>query len=161
MLKKIFRLIRNLFIGLIWIFLYVTIINSELITLWNFNLLSVHSWNTIGYFWDAGGVIKSTKDFLFLFNLALVPILWFWGWRILARQDYISLLLLPYTIYNNYMIKKCGNPSAVSLKNLGVSGNEIEKIKEEIESIKPEKAQEVNEIRREILNKINSATEKS
>ena len=107
MLKKIFRLIRNLFIGLIWIFLYVTIINSELITLWNFNLLSVHSWNTIGYFWDAGGVIKSTKDFLFLFNLALVPILWFWGWRILARQDYISLLLLPYTIYNNYMIKRC------------------------------------------------------
>lgn len=95
MLKKTLRLIRNLIIGTIWTYLFMVLANLALFYLWNFNLFSAHSWKTIGYFWEAGGVIKKAKDYLFLFMLLCVPWFWIWGWRLLTRVNYLNILLIP------------------------------------------------------------------
>ncbi len=158
--KKIFRFIRLSIIGILWTYIFVLVSNWELISLWNFNFLSSHSWKTISRFWQAGGVIKSAKDYLFLLNLILIPVVWIWGWRYLARQNYISILIWPYTAYNNYMIKKLSAPSKIALKNVGSASNDVEIIKNQIESIKPEKPKEVLDIRKNIQNKINTASDK-
>jgi len=160
MFKKIFRFLRFSIIGILWTSVFVIFANWELISLWNFNFLSAHSWKTISRFWQAGGVIKSAKDYLFLLNLCLVPAIWIWGWRYLARKNYVSLLIWPYTAYNNYMIKKLSSTAKIALKNIGSAGNEVEIIKNQIESIKPDKPKEVLDIRKNIQSKINSASDK-
>ena len=115
--------------------------NLALFYLWNFNLFSAHSWKTIGYFWEAGGVIKKAKDYLFLFMLLCVPWFWIWGWRLLTRVNYLNILLFPVNAYNRYIILKSSQKS-------------IEEIKARLESIKPEAPKEVNTIREEIRKKL-------
>ncbi len=155
-LKKIFKTIRLALIGLAWTYVFILFSNSELIVAWNFNMLSKRSWKTISSFWQAGGTIKTAKDYLFLLNLLLIPVLWGWGWHFLNRQNYTSILIWPYTVYNNHVIKRLKKSSSVSLKNIGASGNDVEIIKNEINSIKPEKVKEVSDIRKNIQEKINS-----
>lgn len=135
MLKKTFRLIRNLIIGTIWTYLFMVLANLALFYLWNFNLFSAHSWKTIGYFWEAGGVIKKAKDYLFLFMLLCVPWFWIWGWRLLTRVNYLNILLFPVNAYNRYIINKYGHDSSrIILKNLKSSQKSIEEIKARLES---------------------------
>lgn len=155
MLKKTLRLIRNLIIGTIWTYLFMVLANLVLFYLWNFNLFSAHSWKTIGYFWEAGGVIKKAKDYLFLFMLLCVPWFWIWGWRLLTRVNYLNILLFPVNAYNRYIINKYGHDSSrIILKNLKSSQKSIEEIKARLESIKPEAPKEVNTIREEIRKKL-------
>ena len=155
MLKKTLRLIRNLIIGTIWTYLFMVLANLALFYLWNFNLFSAHSWKTIGYFWEAGGVIKKAKDYLFLFMLLCVPWFWIWGWRLLTRGNYLNILLFPVNAYNRYIINKSGHDSSrIILKNLKSSQKSIEEIKARLESIKPEAPKEVNTIREEIRKKL-------
>lgn len=161
MISKIFRLARNFFIGLLWSLIFLSLANSILIRFWNFSLFSSQSWGTVNYFWQAGGVIKEAKDYLFIFILFSVPVFCFLGWKYLIKQDYLNLLLFPYNLYCKHNLKKYGsNTGSLSIKAKNTPENNIEAIKEQINSIKPEKAQAVNKIRKQIQKKVNNSNKK-
>lgn len=159
MLKKLLRLIRNLIIGTIWSYLYLLIANTVLIHFWNFSTLSHNSWRLLKIFWERGGTIKTGRDYLLLFCLALLIPLWLWGWRKLVKIRYLNFLLAPIRMYNDRIIRKYGASSKrIVLKNLGRS----KKVEEEIDSKAQPQSQvktdeEVNKIRGAVLEKINSA----
>lgn len=161
MIIKILKFIRFLIIGTIWSYVFIALSNFMLVYFWNFNLFSTRSWQTISYFWEAGGVIKSAKDYFFLFILFSLPWIWLLGWKKLHKVNFIEILLLPITLYNRHIIKKYGHKSAkIMLKNLKSSQQMIEEIKNQLESIKPEKPQEVANIREEIEKQITSSQNK-
>ncbi len=156
MISKIFRLARNSFIAILWGLVFLSLADSVLIRFWNFSLLSSQSWDTVNYFWQAGGVIKEAKDYLFVFVLFSVPILYFLGWKCLIKQNYLNFLLFPYNLYYKRSAKK-HNTNSISIKAKNLPENNLEAIKEQINSIKPEKAQAVNKIRKQVQKKVNSS----
>lgn len=159
MLKKLFRIIRFLTIGAAWSYVYLLISNSILILFWNFNILSPQSWHLLNIFWEKGGIIKTGKDYLLLFLLLLLFPIWFWGYRRLLKTNFINLLLLPFQIYNDKMLKKYGADSKrIILKNLGRTTQTEESIDDRVKPKTPVKTdEEVNKIRSAISEKINLA----
>lgn len=158
MLRKIFRFIRNLFIGALWTYVFLFAVSFAFLLIWNFNFFSARSWQTIIAFWQAGGIIKTGGDYVFLLALICVPVLWLWGWRRLVRVDYLNFLLWPINAYNRRIINKYGHESGrIILKNLKSSQEQIEAVKQKLESIRPEKPKEVHNIREEIQKKLESA----
>lgn len=161
MFKSVFRFIRFAVIGIIWTYVFVVCANFIMFSLWNFNILSARSWQTISAFWQSGGVIKTGKDYIFLSMIVALPVLWIWGWRYFCRISYVDILLCPINSYNRYIIKKYGhNSSRIVLKNMKSSQKMIEDIKNELESIRPEKAKEVQNIRQQINQMISSEIKK-
>ena len=160
-MRKFFCLLRTLLIGVIWTYIFLALSGLLFIRLWNFNFLAPSGWRTISDFWQVGGVIKTSRDYLFLLMLAAVPGVWLWGWRRLLRIGYFNLLLSPVNRYNRYVINKYGhNSKRIVLKNLKSSQKMIDDIKNQLESIKPESPKEVKNIREEIQKKIESGTSK-
>ena len=161
MIKSFLRFIRFLLIGVLWSYLFLIIANILMYKLWNFSLFSAHSWNTVSYFWNSGGVIKTAPDYIFLSMLILLPVLWIVGWLMLNRVDYKNILLFPINAYNRHIIKKYGHDSSrILLKNLKSSQQMIEEIKDKIALIKPEAPKEVSSIRSQILKKIETKIKK-
>ncbi len=161
MFKSLFRFIRFVTIGFLWSYVFIVCANFLMYGLWNFNILSARSWQTISAFWQSGGVIKTGKDYLFLSMIVALPFVWIWGWRYFGRISYLSLLLYPINAYNRHIIKKYGHDSSrIVLKNMKSSQKMIEDIKNELESIRPEKAKEVQNIRRQINQIISSEIKK-
>lgn len=157
MLKKTLKFFRNLLIGAVWTYVLLACAAVLLFSVWNFNLFSLRDWKTISDFWNAGGIIKTSRDYLFLLSLLLLPLLWIWGWRKLIRVNYLNLLLFPLNAYNRHIINKYGHDSPrIVLRNLKSSQKAIEEIKEKIEAIKPEAPKQVGSIREEILKKLES-----
>lgn len=157
-MRKILRLIRNLLIGLIWTYLFLFLMGNIFLMVWHFNFFSARSWQTIMAFWQAGGIIKTSADYLFLLALVAVPFLWVFGWRGLIKVDYLGILLWPINAYNRRIIKKYGHQSGrIILKNLKSSQEQIEAVKQQLESIKPEKPKEVHTIRDGIHKKLESS----
>ena len=158
MLRKVCRLIRNLLIGVLWTYVFLFLVSMAFLLIWNFNFFSARSWQTITAFWQAGGIIKTGGDYVFLLALVTVPIIWIWGWKKLARIDYLNLLLWPVNAYNRRIINKYGHESGrIILKNLKSSQEQIEAVKQKLASIQPEKPKEVHNIRDEIQKKLESA----
>lgn len=161
MFKSIFRFIRFVIIGFAWSYLFIFCANFLMYGLWNFNILSARSWQTITAFWQSGGVIKTGKDYIFLIMLFSLPIIWIFGWRYFNRISYKDILLWPINAYNRRIIRKYGHDSSrIVLKNMKSSQKMIEDIKNELESIKPEKAKEVQNIRQQINQVISSEIKK-
>ena len=151
MLNKFIRFIRTLIIGFLWSYVFIIVANFAMYHLWNFNILSPRSWQTIEKFWQSGGIIKSSKDYIFLGMLFSLPIIWLICWRYLCKVSYVNVLLAPLNLYNSRIIRKYGcDSSRVVLRNLKSSQRMIEEIKGKLESIKPEKAKEVQNIRNQI-----------
>lgn len=162
MLKSIFRFVRFVIIGILWSYIFIACANFIIYTLWNFNLLSARSWQTISAFWQSGGVIKTGKDYIFLSTIVALPFIWIWGWRFFCKVSYINILLYPIICYNRRIIRKYGHDSSrIVLKNMKSSQKIIEDIKNELESIKPEKAKEVQNIRQQINQVISSEIKKN
>lgn len=157
-MKKIFNIIRALFIGISWTYIYFVIINSLLIIFWNFSIISSSSWKLLNSYWESGGAIKAGKDYLLFTILLLYIPLWIWGWKRLIKVNFLNILLAPIRWYNDYMIRKYGaSTNRILLKNMGRS----KKIEEEIEELSKPATQvktdeEVNKIRNAIAEKINS-----
>lgn len=160
-MKRIYKIFRTTLIGIIWTYLFLVIANYAMYALWNFNLLSARSWQTISRFWEGGGIINTTADYIFLLMLFVLPFLWILGWFKVLKIDYLSILLYPINAYNRHIINKYGhNSSRIVLKNIKSSQKMIEEIKNQIESIKPAKTKEVGNIRAEVqkqLEKINTS----
>lgn len=158
MLKKIWKIMRASIIGLIWTYVFLIAANLFLIFVWNFNLFSTQSWRHISYFWNHGGIIRQAQDYVFLLVLCSLPIFWLRLWFLLLKIDYLDILFTPVSIYNNFIIRHFGNDSKrIILKNLKPSRKTEEVIKEKIERIKTPQQKEVDNIRREVQEKITSS----
>lgn len=154
-MKKLLSIFRAFAIGIIWTYVFLVAANFVMYKLWSFNFMSARSWQTISRFWEAGGVIKTTRDYIFLLMLVSLPFLWLWGWRKLLRIDYLDILLYPLNAYNRHIINKYGHDSSrIVLRNLKSSQKMIEEIKSRLDSIKPAKAKEGGNIRAEVHKKL-------
>lgn len=163
MLKKLLRLLKLLIIAALWTWIYVLSADWLMIKAWNFNFLSANDWRTINIFWQNGGIIKESKDYLFLGTLLLIVPLWYWVLRLLCRINWLNLLLAPFIWYNNYIIRKYGADSKrIILKNLGKS----RPVKEELAAMMPkaksreEMNLEAEQIRSSLQEKLQKRKEK-
>lgn len=161
MLRKLLKLIRALFIGTLWTYVFLVLANILLFYVWNFNIISARSWQTISYFWQGGGIIKTSKDYVFLLTLLILPFIWIFGWRYFNSVNYADFFLYPIIAYNRRIIRKYGHDSSrILLRNLKSSHKAIEEVKQQLDSIKPEAPKEVSSIREEIQKRIESETTK-
>lgn len=155
-MKKILKIFRFFLISLVWVYFFFMIASLTIYKLWNFNLVSARSWQTISSFWNSGGVINSSSDYIFFIVLLSLPIIWIICLKKLLKINYTNIFLYPITAYNRHIIKKYGQSSPrIVLKNIKSSQMMIEEIKEQLESIKPEKSKETLNIRAEINKKLN------
>ena len=155
MIKKTLKIFRFAFIGIIWSYIFLLFASNLIFHLWNFNFMSAHSWQTIKSFWNSGGIIKSSNDYIFLGSLLSLPFLWLWGWYYFLKRNYLEILLYPINSYNRYIIQKYGQSSKrIVLRNLKSSQKIIEEIKSQLEAIKPEQNKEVIGIRNKVNQKI-------
>lgn len=160
-MKKIIKTFKFAFIGIIWSYLFLLISSNLIFHIWNFNFMNAHSWQVIAHFWNSGGVIKSSADYIFLGTLCSLPLIWIWGWCYFLKVNYLEILLYPINSYNRYVIKKYGQSSKrIVLRNIKSSQKIIEEIKTQLESIKPEKNKEVLSIRNTVNQKIQNLNKK-
>ncbi len=151
-MKKILKFIRGLSIFVIWTPLFVSLSNILIYQIWKFNFLSSASWNILSSFWNHGGVIKTASDLLLLLSLFLLPFLWFTGFIISLKINYFKALA---GLFSRFCIsQKPQQPERIIIKNLKNSKQLVEDIKNEIESIKPQKSEEASNIRSEITKKL-------
>lgn len=161
MLKKILHIFRFSLIGCVWTYTFLMLANYLTFSLWNFNFMSSHSWKVIDTFWNSGGVIKSGSDYLFLSFLISLPLIWIFGWKYFLKVNYINIILYPINAYNTHIIKKYGKESSrIVLKNVKSTQKIIEEIKDQLESIKPEKTKEAANIRSQIIKKLEQNNKK-
>ncbi len=158
MLKFLLKLIKILFIGTVWSYLYLLIMNAVLIYFWNFSTFSANSWKMLKLFWEAGGTIRTGKDYLLLMTLLLLIPLWLYGWRKMMNIRILELLLAPIRLYNEHIIKKYGDSSPrIILHNMGRTIKAEEQIEQLSKPQTPAKTDaEVNKIRSAVYEKINS-----
>lgn len=159
MIKKIFKFIRSITIGIIWGYVYLILASAVTIYFWNFNLFSANSWKSVQSFWQHGGVIKEGKDYaLLLMLLCLLP-LYLYTWKKLCKKNFALVLLTPVIMYNNYITRKYGSESPrIILKNMGRNNHELEELEKRLNptsNAKPE--EEINKIRSAVQDKIKSA----
>ncbi len=162
MIKKIFRFIRAISIGIIWGCIFFILASSVTIYFWNFNLFSANSWKSVQFFWQHGGVIKEGKDYALLFTLLCLIPLYLYSWKKLCGKKFTHLILAPILMYNNYVIRKYGSESPrIILKNMGRNNAELEELEKRLNptsTTKPD--EEINKIRNAVQDKIKSAIEK-
>ena len=151
-MKKILKFIRGILIFVIWTPLFIYLSNILIYQIWNFNFLSSASWNILSSFWNHGGVIKTTSDILLLLSLFLLPFLWFTGFVISLKINYFKALVGLFSRFCTS--KNPQQPERIIIKNLKNSKQIVEDIKNEIESIKPQKSEEAGNIRSEITKKL-------
>ena len=151
---KFFQFLRNLFVFICWTFFFVVLSNFLIKLIWGFDFMSAHSWNVLTGFWNQGGVIKTASDILLLLSLALLPFLWFIGALLIKQLNFWKIISFPFRIilkfFNNDTDK---TPQRFVIKNIQSSQQHIEDIKTEINSIKPKKSQEAENLRTEISKK--------
>lgn len=150
-MKKFFLFIRGLFIFIGWSFVFLVASNYLIRLVWNFDFMSSRSWDIMETFWNRGGVIKTTSDVLLLMALFLLPFIWLTGFIFALRIEYLNIFAAPFKIFSR---RKPAKPERIVIKNIKSSQQMIEDIKNEIESLKPEKAEQSGHIRTEIKQKL-------
>lgn len=131
-MKKIIKLFWVLLL-ITYPFLYLT--DWFFVHCFNFDYLNSSDWKKVDTFWQIGGTIKSSKDFLFLFLLSFLPIFFILCWYGANKIKYLKLVLFPIIKYNNYVTKKYGdNSKRIILKNI----TRTIKTQEALNEIKPD-----------------------
>ena len=138
MFKKILNLIKFLFVTVFWSALWLSLMRFVILRIWNFDILSLDSWQTISIYWKKGGTIKSAFDYMLFVTFLVVVILWYKGIKRLYQVNFVKLLLKPFDYFSKKQIEKFERESKhITIKNL-VVGEKItlddlieEKIKEE------------------------------
>ena len=158
MIKKLLKLIRFFVVGIVWSYIFIALAGLSFIYFWNFNIFSASSWQKIDYFWQAGGIIKTYKDYWFLFSLFFLPILWIITWRKVNAFNFLNVIIYPYELFSDLMMSRRNKITYSStLKHSKSSEEIVEDIKYKLESIKPEETKEVANIRENVKNKISEA----
>lgn len=137
-MKKILKFFKFLFVLAFWSALWLSLMRLVMKHIWNFDLFSPASWQTILVFWDKGGIIRTLYDYMLFITILAVIIIWYIGLKRLYHTDFIRIILKPFAYFSQKQITKFENESKhIALKNL-VVGEKItiddlieEKIKEE------------------------------
>lgn len=157
LLKKLLKFIRHCIIFVLWTILFIYIVRLLIYSLFNFNILSSQSWNTLFAYWNTGGVFKTTPDILLLLSLLLLPIFFIIGFIKIKKINYLQKLI---SFFKFFIKTPKENHERIVIKSTATPEQLIENIKSEIESIKPEKNKESQFIRSNILKKLNEEIKK-
>ena len=150
-MKKILRLFRNSIVFVGWTSLFIFVSNTIMNAIWHFNFMSAKSWQTLSIFWNEGGVLKTSSDVLLITTILLLPFFWFIGFVLSIKLNYLRILAIPFSfIYNTFNKDNYKEPERIIIKNIKSSQQMIDDIKSELESIKPEKSKEAENIRSKI-----------
>ena len=153
-MKKIFLIIRNAFIFIAWTIIFTSISNLLVKLIWNFDFTSAVSWQILSDFWNHGGIIKTTSDILLITTLMLLPPLWLVGFILSLKLNYFKIITFPIKyIAKIFDTDKNKEPERIVIKNIKSSQQMIDDIKNELDSIKPEKSKEAGNIRFEVTKK--------
>jgi len=156
-MKKALKIIRNLIVFVLWTFLFVFLSQKLFILIWNFDILSPYSWNIISDFWNKGGSFKTYQDIIFLTLLLSLPFLYFFGLRKAKKLNYANMFL---AVFHRFFNEKIDEPERIVLKGMKSTQQYVDDVKNELESLKPEKNQEASSIRANVLKKISEETKK-
>lgn len=157
MFKKTAKSLKVLFIGVLWTAAFLYAARLILIYIWHFDIFYRKQWGVLSGYWNNNGVIMSGTDYLFFLTLLILVLVWGIGWRLLAKANYLKLLLYPFEYFNNYEIKKYENVDThVVIKNIAVSEKLTveDVIQERIKKEKVNKVKEADQLRRNISEKI-------
>ena len=156
-MKKILRVIRNTVVFILWTLFFISFIKTLIAVLWNFDILSNHSWQTLFSYWNRGGVFKTAPDIILLILLFLLPFLYIIGFIKVKKINFIKLITSFFGLFFKDNIEE---PERVVIKGMKTTQQLINDVKNEIESLKPEKNKEAGSIRSNILQKINEEVKK-
>ena len=137
-MKKILKFFKYLIVLASWSALWLSLMRFVMKHVWNFDLLSPASWQTILVFWNKGGTIQTAYDYMLFVTILAVVIIWYIGLKRLYKIDFIKIMLKPFAYFSKKQIVKFENESKhIAIKNL-VVGEKVtindlieEKIKEE------------------------------
>ena len=153
-MKKLFRFFRNCIVFSGWLFVFILITNTLISAIWSFDYLSVKSWQIFSNFWNSGGVLKTTSDILLLFTLLLLPVFFLFSFLWAKKQNYTKILLSPIVFfYNLFNSSNNKTPERILIKK-SKKAQTAEDIKNEIESLKPQKSKKAGDIRSQIIQKL-------
>lgn len=144
----------------LWTWLFVFITNAVFIYIWNFDYTRTTSWTILFDYWNSGGVIKTTSDVILVVSLALLPLLWLFGYIKSLKWNYSNLLLKPINIIYGMFNRDSKDNERVVIRNIKSSSQRIEDIRNELNSLKPQKANETNDIRYNLKEKVTDELKK-
>lgn len=156
-MKKILKFLRNCLVFVIWTSLFIFIFKTLIYLVWSFDITSVKSWQTILQYWNQGGVFKTAPDIILLFLLLLLPFIYFIGFIKAKRINYIKSIS---SFFGFFFREKDEEPERIVIKGMKTTQQMINEVKNELESLKPEKNKEAGNIRSNILKKINEEIKK-
>lgn len=156
-MKKILKFIRNIIVFVLWTIFFVCFFNTLISVLWNFNILSAQSWQTLLSYWNRGGVFKTAPDIVLLVLLLLLPFIYIIGFIKVKKLNFFKLITSFFGLFFKDNIEE---PERVVIKGMKTTQQMIDDVKNEIESLKPEKNKEASSIRSNILQKINEEVKK-
>lgn len=159
-MKKIFSAFRNILVFFGWTYVFVFITNALISAIWNFEYISTASWKIFSTYWNSGGVLKTSSDILLLLVLFLLPILFIMGFFWAKKQNYITIFTYPIIfVYNLFNSSSITDEERIIIKKTSKSQT-ADDIKNEIESLKPQKPKKAGEIRTQIIQKITDEIKK-
>ena len=102
-MRYILKLIKILFLGLIWTILYAEGIRSIMLQNWRFDIIKPEHWQFAWRLWLDGWVIDEPKEWAFVVILLTIIPLWLTGWTALSLVPWGNLMLklikLPINIF--------------------------------------------------------------
>lgn len=150
-MKKLLKFFRNLLILLTWSYVFVYIMRVIFVAIWNFDFLSISSWDVLFDFWNNGGVIKSAVDVLLIFSLIFLPVLWYFSWKIVRKWNYLEIFLFPINLFYKWKDKTVAEHKNLVIRCEKSDEQKIEEIKSRIQSISKEENIQTNNIRQNII----------
>ena len=156
-MQKILKFIRNIIVFTLWTLFFTYFFKTLIYTFWSFDILSAHSWQTLLSFWNHGGVFKTTSDLLLLISLILFPPVYVVGFIKVKKIKFFNALT---SLFGFFFKDNIDEPERVVIKGMKTTQQLIDDVKNELESLKPEKSKESGSIRSAILQKIDEGVKK-
>ncbi len=128
------KVIKALFVAAVVTYPFLLITEAFFSNAYGFNILSSTDWNKVFVFWNSGGVIKTSADYLFLLSIAINPLVLLTLIRFFYKRNLVSILLYPINKLGDIMAERhSGQTKRIKLKNLCRSQSK----KDMLDEIKP------------------------
>lgn len=161
MFSRLLKLIRGVFVAIIWTLLYAKYGNLVLLELVNFDFFDKENWEILQDQWNRGWVIKSAREYGLLASIfAFIPI-WLIGLVLWIRTSLIVFLAYPIKIFDKIIYVLSGNREEHRYVLLNMIKSK--KLKDSIDQyIRPKKSKSeliAEQIRIEVRKKVRLARE--
>ena len=156
-IKILFNFARSVFVFMAWSATFIYFFKILMLVVWNFDITSPHSWKTLFSFWNQGGVFKTLPDIILLFLLILLPFFYIFGYLKVKKINFAKII---FSSLISLFTKEEKDPERVVIKGMKTTQQMIDDIKNELESIKPDKNNEAGDVRTNILKKLNEEIKK-